>query len=105
MEKYKGKESLRLKNMKARAKILISGRVQGVAYRWFAEDRARERGLKGYVRNLPDGRVEMVVEGEKGEIEGLEERLWEGPRLAKVEDVEISWEEYKGDFEDFEIRF
>ncbi len=60
-------------------------------------------GLSGWVRNLPDGRVEALVEGEKAEIQNLEKRLREGPPLSRVEDVHTEWEEYTGEFFDFRI--
>lgn len=70
--------------MKAR-RALVTGRVQGVGYRFFAERTARELGVRGWVRNLPDGSVETVAEGEEGAILRFFERLREGPRGAQVE--------------------
>ena len=66
----------------------IKGRVQGVGYRFFAERAASELGLKGYVRNLPDGRVEVYAIGEDPSLKELGEQLREGPRAARVEAVE-----------------
>jgi acylphosphatase len=60
-------------------------------------------GLSGWVRNLPDCRVEALVEGEKAEIQNLEKRLREGPPLSRVEDVHTEWEDYTGEFFDFRI--
>jgi acylphosphatase len=60
-------------------------------------------GVSGWVRNLPDGRVEALVEGEKGKIQSLEGRLREGPPLSRVESVQTEWEEYTGEFSDFRI--
>jgi acylphosphatase len=60
-------------------------------------------GLSGWVRNLPDGRVEALVEGEKGNIQNLEKRLREGPPLSRVEAVQTEWEDYRGEFLDFRI--
>lgn len=60
-------------------------------------------GLSGWVRNLPDGRVEALVEGEKGKIQSLERRLREGPPLSQVESVQTEWEDYKGELLDFRI--
>ena len=92
--------------MKARALIHVSGIVQGVGYRWFVEDYAKKIGLKGYVMNLPDGRVEIVAEGEKEQIEELLEYLRNNkPRLARVDKIDVKWQEYKGEFEDFRIRY
>jgi len=61
--------------------------------------------VKGWVRNLPDGRVEAVFEGEKEDVERLIEFCHRGPPLARVEKVEVFWEEYKGEFEDFKLAF
>jgi acylphosphatase len=68
-------------------RFLIAGRVQGVGYRFFAEDQARVEGLAGYVRNLPDGRVEAVAEGEEASVDRFERALHRGPRSAHVEHV------------------
>lgn len=89
--------------MKARARILITGRVQGVFFRDHTQRWASSLGVTGWVRNLSNGRVEAITEGEKGSIEGLITRLKEGPPLALVEKVDVSWEEYKGEFKDFRI--
>jgi acylphosphatase len=89
--------------MKARAHIWISGRVQGVFYRDNTRKWAESMGLAGWVRNLPDGRVEVLVEGEKDTIERLEGLLKKGPPLSRVEAVRTEWEEYKGEFVDFWI--
>ena len=68
-------------------KCLVAGRVQGVYYRAATRQRARELGVTGYARNLPDGRVEVLVCGESGDVEALCEWLWEGPPIAKVAEV------------------
>jgi acylphosphatase len=88
-----------------RAHIFVSGRVQGVFYRAFVEQEACELGLSGFVRNLPDGRVELVVEGKREQIEKLISRLHVGPPAARVEDVEVSWRPAKGEFDSFERRW
>lgn len=93
-----------LKNpMKARARIFVTGRVQGVFFRDHTRRWASSLGLTGWVRNLRDGRVEVLAEGEKDNIEGLVSRLRLGPPLAGVEAVAVSWEEHKGEFPDFRI--
>ncbi len=89
--------------MKARARILVTGRVQGVFFRDHTRRWASAMELSGWVRNLPDGRVEALVEGEKKRIENLAGRLKEGPPLSRVENVQTEWEEYKGEFADFRI--
>jgi acylphosphatase len=89
----------------ARARVLISGRVQGVAYRYFAEKYARTFGVTGWVRNLYDGRVEVLAEGSREDIDRFLARLREGPRLAVVESFDITWEESTGEFPDFRVTF
>ncbi len=66
---------------------LVSGRVQGVGFRAFVADTARAEGLSGWVRNLPDGRVEAHAEGESEALARFEWRLWQGPPAARVDDV------------------
>jgi len=91
--------------MQRRAHLFISGRVQGIFYRANAHDAARRLGLTGWVRNLPDGRVEAVVEGEEGKIKELIAWCHQGPPRAVVRSVEVEWEDYQGEFTDFEIRY
>lgn len=67
---------------------LVSGRVQGVAFRWFTRDQASRLGLVGTVRNLSDGRVEVVVAGDDGAVEQLRLAVGEGPPMARVSAVE-----------------
>jgi acylphosphatase len=89
--------------MKARAHIFVSGRVQGVFFRDHTQRWASSLSLTGWVRNLWDGRVEVLAEGKKKNIEDLINRLKGGPPLARVEKVDVSWEEYKSEFTDFQI--
>jgi acylphosphatase len=70
-------------------RFLISGRVQGVGFRFFTEDEARREGLHGYVRNLPDGRVEAMAEGDLESVERFGRAMHRGPRGARVENVEV----------------
>lgn len=91
--------------MKVRVHLYISGWVQGVFFRANARDRALSYGVKGWVRNLPDGRVEAVCEGEKEWVNKFIEWCKKGPPGAQVEDVEIEWEEYKGEFKTFSIHY
>lgn len=65
---------------------------------------ARDLGVTGWVRNLPDGRVEAVLEGEEESVKKVIEWARRGPPLARVEEVKVVWEEYKGEFNDFYIR-
>jgi acylphosphatase len=90
---------------KARVRVLISGRVQGVAYRYFAEKCAVTHGVTGWVKNLFDGRVEVLAEGGREDLDLFLARLKEGPRMARVEGFDVSWERYAGEFPDFRIAF
>jgi acylphosphatase len=76
-----------------------------VAYRYFAERRATEIAVTGWVRNLRDGRVEIMAEGKKADLESFLGFLRQGPRMAKVDDLDFLWEDYRGEFEDFRIEF
>src|SRR3989344_2846947 len=89
---------------KISAHLFISGRVQGVFYRKHAQQKARELLLTGWVHNLVDGRVEIVVEGEKKNIQQF--ILWtkEGSPFAQVEDVQIEYLSYTGEWKDFDVR-
>jgi acylphosphatase len=89
----------------ARVHVIVSGRVQGVAYRYFAEKRAASLGVTGWVRNLYDGRVEVLAEGDRADIDLFIEHLRKGPRQAQVDDVEIRWADYTGEFPSFLITF
>lgn len=71
-----------------RARYLVSGRVQGVGFRMFVYRSATGIGLRGYCRNLPDGRVEVVAEGDETGLQTLEAALKRGPRLASVSTVD-----------------
>lgn len=89
--------------MKIRAHIYVSGKVQGVFFRSGTKDKAEELALTGWVRNLDDGRVEAVFEGEKGNVEKMVEWAWKGPGYAKVEKVENIPEKYTGEFSRFVV--
>lgn len=91
--------------MLARAHIFVSGLVQGVCYRAFAEKEANSYALTGWVRNLFDSRVEAVVEGEKGLIIDFIKELRIGPPSADVTGVAVEWQEYTGEFKDFRMKF
>ena len=91
--------------MKARAHIFVSGWVQGVFFRDNTQKWASSLSLTGWVRNLKDGQVEVMAEGEKEHIEDLIGKLREGPSLARVENVEVEWEDYKGEFSDFKVTY
>jgi acylphosphatase len=88
-----------------RAEIAVFGVVQGVGYRFFVVDAARSFGLKGYAKNMPDGSVRVEAEGERGIIEELIRQLKVGPRSAHVKDLRVEWSAFRGDLEEFGIRF
>jgi len=91
--------------MPVRAHVYISGKVQGVFFREYTRKKAQSLGIKGWVRNLRDGRVEAIFEGEKEKVEEMISWCHEGSPYSKVEKVEVKWEEYRGEFNDFEIRW
>jgi acylphosphatase len=76
---------------RARVHLLVSGRVQGVAYRAATVEQARVLGLRGWVRNLPDGRVEAEAEGEREDVEALVAWCRRGPPAARVEGLAVTW--------------
>lgn len=90
--------------MNIRAHVLVSGKVQGVFFRSSTQDKAEELSVSGWVRNLADGRVEAVFEGEKEDIEKMVEWCRKGPEYAKVTGIEIMPDEYKGEFKGFLMR-
>jgi len=89
---------------KKRAHIFVSGRVQGVFFRDSACRKARGLGLTGWVRNLSDGRVEAVFEGQESAVREMISWAEQGPMFAKVKDLGVVFEEYLGEFSNFEIR-
>ena len=85
-------------------RFLIAGRVQGVGFRFFAEAQAAVEGVHGYVRNLPDGRVEALVEGDEESVERVERALRRGPGGAHVESVVVERVPPSGRATGFSIR-
>jgi len=88
---------------RVRAEVRVEGRVQGVFFRSEAQERARSRGVTGWVRNAPDGSVEAAFEGERDAVESLVRWCGEGPRGARVDDVRVRWDDARGE-EGFRIR-
>jgi len=88
-----------------RVNAYVYGSVQGVFFRAFTRERAIQLGLTGYVRNLEDGRVEIVVEGNDTAIDKLVEQLRKGPPQAEVSKVELQPELFRGEFKSFEVRY
>jgi len=76
-----------------------------VAFRFFAQHVANQLGITGWVRNLYDGRVEVVAEGDREALELFLAELKKGPRMARVEKVDLDWEEFRDEFLDFSIKF
>ena len=93
-----------MSNDLASLRATVYGRVQGVFFRAFVARHARDMGLAGYVRNLPDGAVEVWAEGERNQLERLSSFLNVGPPGARVKEVVTSWSEFTGNFPDFRIR-
>jgi len=82
---------------RVRAHLRIYGRVQRVGFRWSMQREARKLGVSGWVRNLPDGSVEAVVEGEPERVEALIGWAHQGPPFARVTKVEVKWEKPQGE--------
>ncbi len=88
-----------------RFSAIVHGRVQGVFFRDFTRRQALDLGVTGFVRNLPDGTVEAVAEGQQDVLEELLERLRMGPSSARVNRVDFSWSDPTGEFDRFEVRY
>jgi len=88
-----------------RAYVRVYGRVQGVFFRASTCEVARRLGLTGYVRNLPDGSVEAVFEGKEESVKKAVEWCRRGPPLARVDRIEVRYEEYRGEYDGFFIRY
>ena len=91
--------------MKTRAHVVVSGRVQGVFFRAATKREAESLGVKGWVRNLPDGKVEAVFEGEEDVVKMLVDYSKQGPPRAKVSSVDLKWEPYTGEFRRFRVDY
>jgi acylphosphatase len=87
-----------------RIRVLISGRVQGVFFRAYTRDAALREGLTGWVRNLTDGRVEAVFEGDADPVDRMVAWCHQGSPGSRVERVEVLLQPYQGEFQSFEIR-
>jgi acylphosphatase len=88
-----------------RAHLTISGRVQGVCYRMETKFAADRIGVSGWVRNRTDGRVEALLEGSREQVKELIEWCRTGPPAARVHDVEISWDQFRNEFQSFEVTY
>ena len=87
------------------AHLIIRGGVQGVFYRAFTRDIASQLGLAGWVRNLPDGSVEALFEGNRDDIEQAIKHCYIGPPGARIDGIDVDWREYRGDQRGFQIRY
>ena len=85
--------------------VFYSGRVQGVGFRYTAQDIAESLGLKGWVKNLEDGRVEIVAEGRETDIKELLDEISKSQLGHYIKNTELSWEKSTGEFNDFNLRF
>ena len=90
--------------MRVARRFLIDGRVQGVGFRYFTHEVASREGVTGWVRNLPDGRVEAYVEGDSQAVTRVEQALRQGPRGARIDDVYADDEPPSNGYAQFDIR-
>lgn len=90
---------------KVRAHVFIDGKVQGVYFRSYLSDKADESDITGWVKNLSDGRVEAVFEGEEENVVKMIDFCKEGPPGAKVVDLKVDWFEYTGEFNSFSMKY
>ncbi len=88
-----------------RAHIVVSGIVQGVFFRANTRSKAQMIEVTGWVRNRPDGTVEVIAEGERERIQRFIDWCHKGPSGASVSKVDVRWEEYSGEFQGFEVRY
>jgi acylphosphatase len=90
---------------KVRARVIMEGRVQGVFFRYHTQEMALKLGIKGWVKNRRDGNVEAVFEGDKERVDQIIQWCHRGPSEARVAKVQLAWEDYTGEFEDFSINY
>jgi acylphosphatase len=93
------------RKMNARVHMFVNGSVNGVFFRSQTKHTADRYDVKGWIRNLPDMRVEAVFEGEKGAVQTLVDFCKHGPSGAKVTGVDVTWETYTGEFDGFKIKY
>ncbi len=90
--------------MKKSLHCLVSGKVQGVNFRAWTKDQADNLGIKGWVRNLHDGRVEILAQGNEEDLNKLKGRIAQGSTFSRVEDVQCKWVDYEKEYDRFELR-
>ena len=88
-----------------RLHLIVKGIVQGVFFRSFTKRKAASLNLKGYVKNLDSGHVEILAEGQKENLQQLLSWSWQGSPGSRVEDIDVKWEEYKGEFDSFDVAY
>jgi len=91
--------------MKSNYEISVHGKVQGVGFRYFAQKKAAEFNITGYVRNMPGRVVLIVAEGENSDIDTFVDHIRMGPTMARVNQVSVSKSPYTGNFSAFEVRY
>lgn len=89
---------------KVRARVQIRGLVQGVNFRYSTSRAAQKYQIGGWVRNLPDGTVEALFEGDENDVQQLIDWCRQGPRQARVDGLTVDWEEYREEFAIFEVK-
>ena len=92
-------------NRKMQLYVLITGKVQGVGFRNFTQRNARQLGVNGYAKNLPNGKVEVVAEGDKAQLDALITLLKRGPRFARVDSLDVDERSFTGEYESFGVRY
>lgn len=90
---------------KVRVHIIVSGRVQGVYFRNHTQKQAIKLNVSGWVKNLEDGRVEAMFEGEKEQVEKMINWAQRGPLFARVKELKVERQDYRGEFDSFEIKY
>lgn len=85
-----------------RVKLIVSGRVQGVGFRYFCYKQAIKLNVKGYAKNLLNGKVEIIAEGQKKDLQNFIDMIEKGPSLSRVEKIDKIWENYIGEYKDFQ---
>jgi len=91
--------------MEVGVRLIAKGRVQGVGFRWFVVQNANKLGVVGYVKNLPNGDVEIEAEGERGQLEELIKHVKAGPTFGRVSDLSVEWRDYTGSYKSFEVAY
>lgn len=92
-------------NEKIRAHVIVRGLVQGVFFRAHTRVKAKELGIRGWVKNLPDGKVEAIFEGERDKVQEIIEWAREGPPAAQVKGLDLEWQEHQEEFDNFDIKY